>query len=154
MKHFAFILLSIILFSTCATQKSQEFTVDFSGREYTTYEIAAAISGCPIGILYGMAFAESTYSQWAMGDDGVSFTRFQINETFHEYNAATYGEYNPCCPLDTAILTGKIFMADLAALGNVEDAIAAHNQGRTGVRNDGRDQEYVNRVLSHMERTI
>lgn len=131
-----------------------DFIVDFSEPELTTYEIAAALSGCPVEILYGIAFAESTYIQDAIGDDGISCGRFQINEKFHEYNAKTYGEYNPMCPLDTAILTGKIFMADLAALGNVEDAIAAHNQGRTGVRNKGRDREYVNRVLSHMERPV
>ena len=154
MKRFAFVLVSIIALSTCATQKPKEFTVDFSEPELSTYEIAAYISGCPVELLYGFAFAESTYDQWAMGDDGVSFTRFQINEKFHEYNARTYGEYNPMCPLDTAILTGKIFVADLAALGNVEDAIAAHNQGRSGVRNNGRDQEYVNRVLTHMEKPV
>lgn len=118
-------------------------------REYTTYEIASILTGCPVEILEGIAFAESTFDQYAIGDDGISLGRFQINEKYHAYNAATYGEYNPMCPLDSAILTGKIYMADLKALGSVDKAIAAHNQGRAGVRANGPGVEYVRRVKNY-----
>lgn len=120
-------------------------------REYTTYEIASEITGCPEYILRGIAFAESTFRADAIGDDGMSLGRFQINEKYHAYYAEQYGEYNPFCPLESAILTGRIFMDNLLALGSIEDAIAAHRQGRTGVRNNGRTQWYVDRVLSHSE---
>lgn len=120
-------------------------------REYTTYEIAAEITGCPEYILRGIAFAESTFKIDAVGDDGMSLGRYQINEKYHDYYASLYGEYNPFCPLDSAILTGRIFMDNLLALGDIEDAIAAHRQGRTGVRNNGRTQWYVDRVLGYSE---
>jgi hypothetical protein len=147
MKKIAILFVIAILFTSCS--KYVPFTVDLSGHEYTTYEIASIVSGCPVEILQGMAFAESTTNQDAIGDDGISTGRFQINERFHAYYAKLYGEYNQWCPLDTAILTGKIYMADLAYFGNKEDAIAAHRQGRTGVRTNGRDEWYVERVLNY-----
>ena len=122
-----------------------------TAKEYTTYQIAAEITGCPEYILRGLAFAESTFRADAVGDDGMSLGRYQINEKFHDYYAEMYGEYNPFCPLESAILTGLIFMDNLLALGNIEDAIAAHRQGRTGVRNNGRTQWYVDRVLGYSE---
>lgn len=122
-----------------------------SNREYTTYQIAAEATGCPEYILRGIAFAESTFRADAIGDDGMSIGRYQINDKYHEYYAEQYGEYNPFCPLESAILTGRIFMDNLLALGSIEDAIAAHRQGRTGVRNNGRTQWYVDRVLGYSE---
>lgn len=148
MKRVAFVFIAAILFTSCST-KPIHFTVDLSGHEYMTYEIASSITGCPIEILQGIAFAESSCDQDAIGDDGISTGRFQINERFHAYYAKLYGEYNQWCPLDTAILTGRIYMADLEAFGNKEDAIAAHRQGRNGVKENGRDEWYVERVLHY-----
>lgn len=150
-----FLIVLVLVLAACTGSFSVQASFartsahERSNREYTTYQIAAEITGCPEYILRGIAFAESTFRADAVGDDGMSLGRYQINEKYHEYYAEQYGEYNPFCPLESAILTGRIFMDNLLALGNIEDAIAAHRQGRTGVRNNGRTQWYVDRVLGH-----
>ncbi len=160
MKPFVLIsTLCIVLFpGNTSTMENENldtyplFSVEFTEPELTIFEIASAVTGCPKYILAGISFAESSGNQFAIGDDGMSIGRFQINETYHEYYATLYGEYNPYCPLDSAILTGRIYMDNLRALGNIEDAIAAHRQGRTGVKNNGRTQWYVDRVLNYSKR--
>lgn len=155
MKKFGLILaLLLVTFASSNTLRPMYFEFPQESDEvvevtYNTYEMASLITGCPVEILYGIAFAESTGNQFAIGDDGISKGRFQINEKFHAYYAALYGEYDPFCPLESAILTGRIYLDNLKALGNVEDAIAAHRQGRTGVRRSGRTQWYVDRVLNY-----
>ena len=119
------------------------------GHALTTYEIASKLTGCPVEILYGIAFAESTGNQWAIGDDGISLGRFQINEKYHAERARLYGEYNPFDPLATAILTGRLYIDNLRTLGTRDRAIAAHRQGCTGVKKNGVDKEYVSRVLNY-----
>lgn len=148
MKKIAILLLVAIAFCSCARNPIFDNFIE-EDREYTTYEIASILTGAPVEILEGIAFAESSGNQDAIGDDGISLGRFQINEKYHAYNAATYGEYNPMCPLDSAILTGRIYMADLQAMGSREAAIAAHNQGRAGVRLNGPDLKYVMKVLNY-----
>lgn len=161
MKKYLLLLAFIVLTFTSKTRLQQdikdseiEFNPIAQEQEISTYEIASNITGCPVYILEGIAFAESSGDQFAIGDDGISIGRFQINETYHEYYASLYGEYNPYCPLDSAILTGRIYMDNLKALGSVEDAIAAHRQGRTGVRKNGRTQWYVDRVLNYSKSTL
>jgi len=119
-------------------------------REKTIFSIAAELTGCPEYIIRGIAFAESSFNACAIGDNGVSLGMFQINELFRNERIRLYGDYNPWCPLQSAILTGLLFMDNLETLGNVEDAIAAHRQGISGIKNNGRDQSYVNRVYFAM----
>lgn len=147
-KVLPWLFISLILCSGCQSILSKPFTVEFTEPERDIYQIAAGLTGCPERILRGIAFAESTYNQDAIGDGGDSAGRFQINERYHAERAAKYGEYNPFCPLDTAILTGRLYMDNLKALGNEQDAIAAHRQGVSGVRKNGRTDWYVQRVLS------
>lgn len=140
------ILLTLSLF-LCACSRPAE-------KIYSTYELASMITGCPIEILYGIAFAESSGNQFASGDDGISKGRFQINEKYHAERAHLYGEYNAFDPFDSAVITGRLFMDNLRALGKKEDAIAAHRQGPTGVKKNGRDQWYVDRVKGYKNNEI
>jgi len=110
------------------------------------YELAEALTGAPAGILHGIARAESDEDDAAVGDQGRSRGRFQINEDFRAERVRLYGEYDPHDPGQAAILAGRIYMANLARLGNEADAIAAHRQGVTGVRRNGASMWYVERV--------
>jgi hypothetical protein len=123
--------------------------VTFDEPELTIYEIAEAITGCPAELLVGFAFAESSNGRNLNHSNPSDRGWFGIHETksYHEERARLYGEYNADCPLDSAILTGKLFMTNLKLLGNVNDAICAHNQGPTGVKRDGRREWYLQRVL-------
>ena len=110
------------------------------------YELAEAVTGAPADILHGIACAESNENDAAIGDQGRSLGRFQINEDFRAERVRLYGEYDPHDATEAAILTGRIYMANLARLGNEIDAVAAHRQGVTGVRRNGAALWYVERV--------
>lgn len=113
------------------------------------YEIASMLTGCPVEVIKGICFAESSLGANVDHPDPNDVGWFGLHErpAFHKERARRYGEYNARLPLDSAIMAGRIYVANLAALGNKADAIAAHKQGRTGVKRDGRAQWYVDRVL-------
>ena len=94
----------------------------------------------------GIAFAESSENDNAIGDDGESIGRFQLREIYHEARAARWGEYDPRDPGEAAIIAGRILMDNLAQLGDMDLAIAAYRQGVAGVRRDGATGWYVERV--------
>jgi hypothetical protein len=112
----------------------------------TVYEVAEVLTGAPAGILHGIACAESDENDAAIGDQGRSRGRFQINEDFRAERVRLYGEYDPHDATEAAILAGRIYMANLARLGNEADAIAAHRQGVNGVKRNGAAMWYVERV--------
>jgi hypothetical protein len=112
----------------------------------TIYEIAEEITGAPAHILRGIAIAESGENDTAIGDDGISKGRMQLNENYHAERAKKYGEYNPFNPLDSVVISGYIYMDNLKRLGNPDLAIAAHRQGVDGVRKYGATKWYINRV--------
>jgi len=116
--------------------------------ELTIYQIAAALTGCPEEVLRGIAFAESSYRPDAVGDDGISIGLCQINERYRAERVAKWGEYNPWCPLDSLILTGRIYEENLRILGDQDLAIAAHRQGAAGVKRDEPAGWYIARVRS------
>ena len=112
----------------------------------TVYEVAEVLTGAPADILHGIACAESDENDAAIGDQGRSRGRFQINEDFRAERVRLYGEYDPHDATEAAILAGRIYMANLARLGNETDAIAAHRQGVNGVKRNGATMWYVERV--------
>lgn len=141
-------LLWVLLVSVRSVETQRhDFVVEFDEPELTIFQIAAEITGCPEWVLRGIAFAESSFNANAIGDGGDSIGMFQINERFREERVRKYGEYNPYCPLDSAILTGRLFMDNLALLGENNLAIAAHRQGPGGVQRNGPTDWYVDRVV-------
>ena len=112
----------------------------------TEYTVASHASGCPEWVLHGLAFAESSERDDAIGDGGQSIGRYQLREIYHEARAARWGEYDPRDPTEAGIIAGLIYMENLAALGNEDDAIAAYRQGIGGVRKNGATEWYVERV--------
>lgn len=131
----------------------KEFTVDFSEPELNIYQIASYITGCPERILRGFHFAESTYGANTKHIDPLDRGPFGLHEdpAYHAERAAKWGEYNPDCPLQSAIIAGYIYMENLRLMGNEFAAIAAYKQGRRGVRENGRQEWYVERVLNYRE---
>ena len=53
-------------------------------------------------------------------------------------------------PRDSVIVTGFMFADNLARLGDIDKAIAAHRQGVDGVRKYGVDSGYLARVKSNL----
>lgn len=155
MKKIALVLFACLVLVSGRHEKEvpqetvQEFTVTFDEPELSIFQIASALTGCPEAVLRGIAFAESSMNPDAIGDGGDSLGMFQINERFRDERVEKYGEYDPFCPLESAILTGRLYMDNLRRLGSQELAIAAHRQGVSGVRNNGAAQWYVERVMSN-----
>lgn len=122
----------------------------FDQPELTIYQIASHMTGCPENILRGLRFAESTNGVNTKHPDPLDIGDYALHETpeLHAERARKWGEYNPWCPLQSAIIAGHIIMENLEIMGNERDAIAAYKQGRHGVYRDGREEWYVDRVLN------
>lgn len=112
----------------------------------TIYELAEAVTGAPAEILQGIAWAESSNRDDAVGDGGESIGRFQLREVYHGARSARWGEYDPRNPCEAAIIAGHVLMDNYNQLGDMDMAIAAYRQGVTGVRRDGATGWYVERV--------
>ena len=113
----------------------------------TPYTVASYATGCPEWVLRGIAFAESSERDDAIGDGGESIGRFQFRRVYQAERDARYGALDPRDPVESAILAGLVYMDNLLALGSVELAIAAHRQGVAGVRRDGASDGYVEWVM-------
>ena len=118
----------------------------------TPYEWGEAVTGTSAGTLKALAVVESDEDDSAIGDDGVSLGRFQINERFREWNVATFGEYDPTDPYSSAVIAGRLYQYNRARLGTHYRAIAAHRQGARGVKKNGPSHWYVERVIENMQR--
>ena len=116
----------------------------------SVYEVAEIITGAPANILRAIAITESNENDDAVGDDGISRGRMQLNELYHDERVMKYGEYNPFNSLGSVVIAGFLFMDNLVRLGDIDKAIAAHRQGVNGVRKYGASEWYVNRVKSNL----
>lgn len=101
----------------------------------------------PASILQGIARAESTERDGAIGDDGISRGRMQLNSHYDAPRARAWGKFDPFSPIDSVRIASCIFQDNLKQLGGDEDlAIAAYRQGVGGVLRDGPTGWYVARV--------
>lgn len=116
----------------------------------SVYEVAELITGAPANILKAIAITESNENDDAVGDDGISRGRMQLNELYHDERVMKYGEYDPHNSLDSVIIAGFLFMDNLNHFGDVDKAIAAYRQGVSGVKEHGDTEWYVKRVKSNL----
>lgn len=121
-------------------------------RVLSVYEYAEHVTGAPARILFGIACVESDQRDSAVGDNGRSLGRFQINERFRESRVKTYGNYDPRDPYSAAVIAGRIYMAYLKALGDETLAICAYRQGVEGVRKHGATKWYSDRVYARIDK--
>lgn len=142
----ALIAIVSLVFSSSVAFVPVSPTLARSDDRLTVYELAEAVTGAPADILHGIACTESGEDDEAIGDQGRSHGRFQINETFRAERVRLYGKYDPHDATESAIIAGRIYMDNLARLGSEELAIAAHCQGVRGVRRNGPALWYVERV--------
>lgn len=103
----------------------------------------------PAWVLKGIALTESGGDDNAVGDDGVSIGRMQINETFHDERVRFYGEYDPKKTADAIRVASCIFQDNYRRLGSTVAAIDAHRKGVSGVNTHGISGWYVNRVIRY-----
>lgn len=142
-----------VLCSSCVTgwkiedPDAARFRVSFVEQELTIYDIAARITGCPAVILQGLHFAESSYGKNL--DHPGPFDRgpFGLNEKYRSERVKKWGEYNPDCPLQSAIIAGRIVMENYRYLGQLDLAVCAYRQGVGGIRRDGAGLWYYSRVM-------
>ena len=153
MTAIALILCALVFSATPFREVPDAIPIDAAPKRamMTPYEWGEAVTGTSASILKALAIAESSEADSAIGDDGVSFGRFQINETFREWNIATFGDYNPTDPYSSAALAGRLYQYNRARLGTHYRAIAAHRQGARGVKKNGPSHWYVERVIGNMQ---
>jgi hypothetical protein len=113
----------------------------------------------PAWILRAHARAESDEEDWAIGDDGISWGRMQINERYHAERAALYGEYDPANCFDALRVASGIWQAnarhfteawrgdpDTWAARRFELTVCAYRQGWRGASR-GATYWYFERVM-------
>jgi hypothetical protein len=101
----------------------------------------------PEWILKGIARTESGENDRAIGDDGISIGRMQLNERFHDERAARYGEYDPRWPQSAIRIASCVYQEYRRQLASHVDAIGAYRQGVSGVNRHGVTAWYVDRVV-------
>jgi hypothetical protein len=113
----------------------------------------------PAWILRAHARAESDETDWAIGDDGRSRGRMQINEDYHAERAAAWGEYDPHNVYDALRIADRVWQEnarhfaeawrgdpDTWAARRFELTVAAYRQGWRGASR-GATYWYFERVM-------
>ena len=110
------------------------------------YAAACAGTIVPPWLLRAVAVVESGERDDAIGDDGVSIGRYQLNETYHAERAAKWGEYDPADPIGAGRIAARVLEDCYRALCDWMLAICAYRQGVRGVRVNGPALWYWERV--------
>jgi hypothetical protein len=120
----------------------------------TLYDVCVEGTLVPAARLQAHARAESDELDSAIGDGGLSRSRFQLYEVYHAYRAEKYGEYDINDPAQAG-RTAALFIQDTiyAFPGDPEMQMTAYRWGIEGARQrvaDGRgpDMWYVERVMN------
>lgn len=152
MKFFILVLFSVFIWA--CSPKVQKEPLALQQLAPTAYERAEQRTGVSSFLLHAIAIVESNESDNAIGDDGKSIGRMQLNESFHEERARKFGEYNPYDAYDATYIAGMIYRENYNILKDECKAIAAYRQGVHGVQTRGADSVYVNKVLTTMLQLI
>jgi len=141
-------LLPLLLLLGSAAYRSPVPTLQRVPSRLSCYEIAEIVTGASSVTLKGLCFAESSLGTNLNHPDPHDRGWFGLHETpeIHAERVRLYGEYDADDPTQAAYISGRYYMDNLSKLGSEDRAIAAHKQGPTGVRRDGIDVEYVERV--------
>lgn len=101
----------------------------------------------PANILRGIARVESDEQDKALGDDGLSRGRMQLNKRYDAERADKWGRFDPFIAADAIRIADCILMENLRLLGSWDAAITAYRWGVTGEKRHGIDRAYVDKVL-------
>jgi soluble lytic murein transglycosylase-like protein len=97
----------------------------------------------PPSILWGIARAESAFQPKAISLDGRDRGMFQLRMDYDR----SRGVVDPYDPVEAVGHAVRILEANMDELGSWRLAIAAYKQGVRGVRENGPDRRYIDRVL-------
>jgi hypothetical protein len=109
-------------------------------------EAAALKTGAPEATIRGFRFAESSGRPDPVHALPTVQGAYGLDQRWHAEREAKYGSFDELEPYGAAYVTARLYLDNLARLGNEDQAIAAHFQGVRGVRRDGVCAEYVERV--------
>lgn len=142
------IILSILLVLSCERYHVEGYVVNFDEPELTIYQIASIETGCPEWVLVGLRYAESSFGKNIEHPDEYDTGDYGLHEkpSYRAERVEMCGDYNPYCPLDSAIVAGHIIMEHYEKMGDMEQAISAYRHGRVGTYRNGIDWQYVSRV--------
>lgn len=129
-------------------RENSKNVVTFIEPELTIYQIASMETGCPEWVLVGLRYAESSFGKNIDHPDEYDTGDYGLHEhpSYRAERVEMCGDYNPYCPLDSAIVAGHIIMEHYKAMGDIDKAISAYRRGRAGTNRNGIDWKYVNRV--------
>ena len=115
------------------------------------YDLAVRGTCVPAELLRAIAMAESDEIDEAIGDDGRSRGRMQINEDFRAARIELIGgSYDPHNPYDSTRLAALILDEHFREFGDWPRAVSAYNQGAAATRRRGVRPEYLRRVEKKM----
>lgn len=142
------IILASVLVLSCERYHVEGYVIDFDEPELTIYKIASMETGCPEWVLIGIRYAESSFGKNINHPDPYDTGDYGLHEkpSYRAERVEMCGEYNPYCPLDSAIVAGCIIMEHYEKMGDMEQAISAYRHGRVGTNRNGIDRLYVERV--------
>lgn len=147
MKRLLFATLSILLLSSALPyQPPPKYTRARPREAMSIYELSELVTGAPHEIVEGLAFAESSKGRNLNHPDPHDVGVFGLHETYHDERAARWGEYHADNATESAIIAGRIIMHNYRILGDMDLAIAAYKQGVEGVRRNGPERWYIERV--------
>lgn len=110
------------------------------------YDLAVRGTCVPACILEAIAKVESNEIDSAIGDDGRSLGRMQINEDFRELRVAVYGKYDPHNPYDATRIAALILQDHFRTFRSWPYAVSAYNQGAGATRKKGLRLDYLSKV--------
>jgi hypothetical protein len=113
------------------------------------FEYAESVTGFSAEVLRGIAATESRFKVKVVGDGGMSLGMFQLHSRWHEERVKKWGDFDPTDPYESAVIAARIMQENLRAFeGDLRKAVAAYNQGVSGVLRRGVIQQYVDEVLN------
>jgi hypothetical protein len=98
-------------------------------------------------LLRAIAIVESGECDSAIGDGGLSHGRFQLYSVYHNQRVQKYGSFDPFNPNEAGKIAARYLEECYLATGNLYTAVAAYRQGVGGVRKNGIQGNYVNKVM-------
>ena len=142
------IILASVLVLSCERYHVEGYVINFDEPELTIYQIASMETGCPEWVLVGLRYAESSFGKNIDHPDKYDTGDYGLHEhpAYRAERVEICGDYNPYCPLDSAIVAGHIIMEHYEKMGDMDKAISAYRRGRVGTYRNGIDRLYVDRV--------
>lgn len=146
-----------MLFATvllCSSVLPARAAAPFAPRDpcvrWTLYEMAEYATGAPREVLEGLHHAESSKGRNTRHPNPDDVGEFGINIRYQAARNRVFGVLDPRIPHDAAIEAGLIYMDYLRSTDDETTAIAAYNQGLSGVARNGINTKYVAMVRHGM----